>query len=382
MGKLRKGRSLFQLIDCEKFDAFVEKWGVDAGVRALSTSDLVSGLLNCLLLRLGSLREAEAVLGVSRTTLSDAMAARCSGFFQELCDEVLRTIRGRTEDRKVKRAVRELLAIDSSEIDVHGSMFGAPGWAKKRGEGKTAAGKLHLVWNVDKGWIEDFSITPGRSHDAPAAKRLALAGHKLYVFDRAYNECAFWAQILEAGSHFVTRLKAFAPYKILEARVLASAKGKDGVLYEGEYVPGGKVAPKHRETLNTASLRHVIYRDPASKRVFHFVSSDPKLAADQIAAVYKRRWAVELLFRWLKGHLDARRLPLKNANAIEVQLAVRVLLQLLLRLKQIIEKFAGTLWELLRQVRTDMYKRGLGGGAPAGIAGRGPPAAGLKKRAS
>ncbi|MBK7893081.1 MAG: transposase [Bdellovibrionales bacterium] len=41
------------------------------------------------------------------------------------------------------------------------------------------------------------------------------------------------------------------------------------------------------------------------------MTSDQKASAKMIANIYKRRWAVELLFRWMKGHLDLRRLPLK-----------------------------------------------------------------------
>lgn len=44
------------------------------------------------------------------------MTARCPGFLQELCDQVLLAIRARTKDRKVKRAVREIQVLDSSEI--------------------------------------------------------------------------------------------------------------------------------------------------------------------------------------------------------------------------------------------------------------------------
>ena len=75
-----------------------------------------------------------------------------------------------------------------------------------------------------------------------------------------------------------------------------------------------------------------------------------------IADIYKKRWAVELLFRWLKGHLDIRRLPTKTPNSIKIQLAVAVLVQLLLQLKKLLDKFNGTLWELLRSLRTSFAK--------------------------
>ena len=68
---------------------------------------------------------------------------------------------------------------------------------------------------------------------------------------------------------------------------------------------------------------------------------------------------MELLFRWLKGHLDIRRLPTKTKNAVRTMLAAAVLFQLLLQLKKISDKFQGTLWELLRQIRSAVILKSL-----------------------
>jgi hypothetical protein len=106
-------------------------------------------------------------------------------------------------------------------------------------------------------------------------------------------------------------------------------------------------------------LRHVIYRDKLTKKIFHFVTSDRKSTAKAIAGIYKRRWAVELLFRWLKGHLGIRYLPTKTPNSIQTLLATSVLFQLLLQLKKIIDGFQGTLWELLRDIRTTFIHKSL-----------------------
>ena len=83
------------------------------------------------------------------------------------------------------------------------------------------------------------------------------------------------------------------------------------------------------------------------------------MSGETIAGIYKKRWSVELLFRWLKGHLDIRRLPTKNPNAIQTQLAVAVLVQLLLQLKKVIDEFIGTSWDLLRTIRTGLCRQSL-----------------------
>jgi IS4 transposase len=104
-----------------------------------------------------------------------------------------------------------------------------------------------------------------------------------------------------------------------------------------------------------------VYRDPDTKKVFDFVTSDFKSDAQVIADTYKRRWAVELLFRWFKGHLNIRYFEVRNPNAVKIQLAVAVLVQLLVQLYRLVNKFRGTLWDCLRAIRTNLIIVGLEG---------------------
>jgi len=370
----RNNPSLFQLIDRKSFDELVIKHGMDKGVRSFFTWEFTCALLTCMTLRLGSYRDIEESLGIPRSTFGDALDLRFHGFFQDLCDLVLQDIRGRTQDRKVKRAIREILAIDSSEFQVHGSIFSLPGWKQKQTKGHKAGCKLHTIFNVDGGWIDDFKITGIRKHDSPVSLQLRLAPNKIYVFDRAYNDMSFWLKIVSVGSHFVTRLKDCETLRKLQIKIMRGKRDQHGVLHDGFHQPSAVLMSRHREDLEDTQLRHVVYRDPETKKIFHFVTSDFRLSAKTIAAIYKRRWAVELLFRWLKGHLDIRYLAVKTANAVKSQLSVAVLLQLLLQLKKITTEFTGTLWSLLRSIRSTLNHRIFASCAsPDGCRWKGPP---------
>jgi len=363
MGKHRSEISLFQLIDRKFFDELVKKHGMDKGVRSFTTWEFTCGLITCMIMRLSSYRELEETLDIPRSTFGDAMNNRFSGFFQDLCDHILLQIRGRTQDRKVKRAIREIMAIDSTEIRVHGSIFSLPGWQQKQSDDHKAACKLHVVYSVDGQWIDDFKITGGRKHDSPVSLQLRILPNRIYVFDKAYCDIDFWLKVISAKSDFVTRLKDCKSLRNLQIKVLAKIGDQDGVLYDGPYVPSSVQMHLHREELEVTQLRHIIYRDRETKKIFHFVTSDLKLSAQTIADVYKRRWAVELLFKWIKGHLDIRYLPVKSANAAKIQLAVVVLVQLLLQLKKITVAYKGTLWGLLRHIRTSQFRQILSGRA-------------------
>jgi hypothetical protein len=365
MSKHHKRSSLYQLIDRKKFDRLCAKWGMDKGVRSFSTWEMTQALLSCFVLRLSSYREVEGTLNIPDSTFGDALRDRCSGFFEDLCDQVLFEIKAKTESRKIKKAVRQILAVDSTECRVHGSLFNQPRWQQKSG-GKKAAVKLHVVWNVNAQWIEDFQITGCRKHDLTAAKAFALSDSKIYVFDRAYMDLKFWLDIIESKSHFVTRLKNTPRRAAVHKFALnEDHREKCGVLWEGGWTPSEAACYRQGIKPKQLKLRHIIYRDPLSRRVFDFITSDWIVTAQSIADIYKKRWAVELLFRWLKGHLDIRFLPARTKNAIRTQLAVAVLVQLLLQLKRLNDQFKGTLWDLLRKIRTtSLQKSIMGSGFP------------------
>lgn len=365
-----KGKTLLQLIDRKKFDELCENWEMDKGVRTLTTWEQTCTHIMAFILRLESLREIEAALFVPRCTFGDANSNRSAGFFEELCTMVLGQIQGIARGRKVKRAIRELLAMDASECKVHGSLFRIPLWQnkkQKKGKGKRIASlKFHAVWNVDEEWIEDFRITPGNTIDTIVAKQFKIKPYCMYVFDRAYNDLTFWWQVTEGGAHFVSRLKDCSKRKQHRDKVLRKAKGRDGVLWEGKWHP--TQGWRHPRVPKDISFRHIIYRDAETKKVFDFITSDLGVSAQQIADTYKRRWAVELLFRWLKGHLGVRYFAAKNTNAIKIQLAIAVLVQLLTQLYRIKNRYSGTLWECLREMRTSLVKRGLvGSDFPEGL---------------
>lgn len=373
MKKIGKEFSLFQLIDRKMFDALVKKWEMDKWVRELKTWEMTCALISCAMMRLSTYREASAALGIPRSTLGDAMTARCPGFFQELCDQILLAIRARTNDRKVKKAIREILALDSSEISVHGSLFKNPNWLRmslpKASSDHVAAAKLHVIWNVEGKWVEDYRVTGGRRHDSPAALLFQLQKNKIYVFDRAYCDLTFWMNITNAGSDFVTRVKEVFVKNLKEVKT-AVHTNHCGVLYDGVYRPGGKSLRRRkipRDQRAAIQYRLIVYRDPLTQKTFYFVTSDFRMSATKVASIYKNRWAVELCFRWFKGHLDLRKLALKTTNSIKIQLAIAVLTQLLLQLKKISNQYSGTLSQLLYKIRASLVYQALSTtGAPVG----------------
>jgi putative transposase len=361
MKKIGKGMCLFQLIPEKKFKNLCDEFNIDKKVRRFTAQTQVIVLIHCFLLKLESLREIEITLGVPRSTLSDANSARNCLFFEKLCKIVLWEIHGKIKSRKIKKALRNILAVDSTEIRVNGRLAKENKWKIKRSskiEGK-ASSKLHVIWDLERLCIDDFSITGGRDHDAPVAGNFKIKADFTYVFDRAYNDISLWFKIMSTGSHFVTRLKDCTLYRTRRFSMLNDYPDKVGVLSEREWKPSSSLFSKHKEIPKDFKCRHIMYKCPETKKIFDFITSDFTSSAEEIAEIYKKRWAVELLFRWLKGHLNIRSIDARNTNAAEIILSIAVLVQLLIRLYHVILKMKGTLWECLRTIRMEMAREGV-----------------------
>jgi IS4 transposase len=62
------------------------------------------------------------------------------------------------------------------------------------------------------------------------------------------------------------------------------------------------------------------------------VTNDLQRSAVEIANLYKGRWQIELLFRWIKQHLKIRKFLGTNDSAIRLQLFAAMIAYALLRI--------------------------------------------------
>ena len=129
------------------------------------------------------------------------------------------------------------------------------------------------------------------------------------------------------GCRFVTRPKANATYRVVERRALEQPVG-DGfrVLEDTEVV----LATQGRTKLPIPMRRLRVKRDDGG--TLTLLTNDLDRPATQIAALYKARWQIELLFRWIKQHLKLRKFLGRSQNAIRLQLLAAMIAYLLLRI--------------------------------------------------
>ena len=308
--------------------------GVGGGDQAWTCERHMKGMLFAQLAGLQSLREIVAALGGQsgalyhlnlrapcRSTLSDANAKRPAAVFRDLAQALVPVAAGR-----LRGEGEELIRlVDATPIPLKGDRFD---WAEA--SARTRGLKLHLSYDPRAGRMTWFDVTSAKVDDVVAGRAVPLEPGATYVFDKGYTDYRWWAGIIAAEAVFVTRLKSNARRR--EVRDCKPAG--DGILADrrvkiGHRQPRGG-APKN--PLYNTVLREVVVARPDNDKPLVLLTNDLKRPAGEIALLYKERWQIELLFKWLKQNLKIRRFLGRSENAVRIQIYVALIAFLLLRI--------------------------------------------------
>ena len=68
------------------------------------------------------------------------------------------------------------------------------------------------------------------------------------------------------------------------------------------------------------NLRRIQYKDPTTDKALIFLTNNLVLSPLTIAVLYKNRWQVELLFKWINQHLRIKKFLGNSENAVKTQI--------------------------------------------------------------
>ena len=312
------------------FDAAVARHGSDRRVRRLRTRDQFLALLYGQLSGASSLREIAYGLasqrerlyhaglrGISRSTLSDANAKRSFEVYADVFAEMARLAKPGLR-RKLGRAVRLL---DATKVSLSG-----PGADWARFSADRCAAKLHIVYEPHGGVPLRCAVTPDNVNDITPAKAMPIEPGATYVFDLAYYSYRWWAALDALGCRFVTRLKKNTALAAAAERPVPAGTGilRDRVGHLRQRIGGGRNNPFDKP------VREIAIRVDRNKTL-RLVTNDLDAPAEDIAALYKQRWQIELFFKWIKQNLKIKHFLGTSENAVKIQVYVALIAFLILR---------------------------------------------------
>jgi hypothetical protein len=325
------GRTLFsQVLDFipwTSFNRIVARYRGDVGVRTLRCTEHFRVMAWAQITYRESLRDIEACLGsqpsklmsmglrgpVPKSTLGDANELRDWRIWSDLAAVLIKRARKLyLKDDFGLDLDNTVYALDSTTIDLCLSLFP---WADFR---STKAGiKMHTLLDL-RGPIPSFiHVSDGKMGDALALDLIVFEAGAIYVMDRGYVDFCRLYVIHQASAFFVTRTKINMKYHRVYSR---SVNKKTGVISDQTIALDGFYSkqdyPQH--------LRRVSFCDLETGKRLVFLTNNFVLSADVIAALYKKRWAVELFFKWIKQNLRIKHFYGTSENAVKTQIWIAV----------------------------------------------------------
>lgn len=321
---------LTKLIPWSDFERLVAAHGTDYRVRRLTTKSQFLALLYGQLSGSQSLREIEAGMAShqsrlyhlgasapSRSTLADANAQRPWQVYAELFAEMV----ARAGAGLRRRMGETLCLIDATTLQLNSL---SDDWAQF--SHKLTAAKLHLVYDPLCQRPLKAQVTPHNVNDITPAKAFQIEPGATYVFDLAYYDHAWWAELHGHGCRFVTRLKTNS--QLCQTVERQGPLGKDILSDKRGFLR--KRIGYGRNNPFTDPVREITLRIQSGK-ILRLVTNDLESPAREIAELYKKRWQIELFFKWIKQNLKIKRFLGTSENAVRTQIFVALIAYLIIK---------------------------------------------------
>jgi hypothetical protein len=285
--------------------------------------------------------------GVSKANLARANEARDYQIYQLFSEHLIQEARriclgGDATTFSFSNAV---YAFDSTTIDLCLSVFC---WATFRST--KAAVKLHTQYDVRTLIPVFIDVTAASVHDVKAMDKISYEAGSFYVFDRGYLDFGRLYFIHQSGSFFVIRARNNLQF---QRRSSAGADKTTGVRCDQM----GLLTVFYSAKGYPEKIRRIKFYDAEQKRTFIFLTNNVDLKAQEIAAIYKHRWKVELFFKWIKQHLKIKAFWGRTENAVKTQVYIAVITYTLVAIIKEKLKSKYSTYEILQILGTSLLDK-------------------------
>ncbi|MBT8245706.1 MAG: IS4 family transposase [Winogradskyella sp.] len=161
------------------------------------------------------------------------------------------------------------------------------------------------------------------------------------MLDRAYVDFKRIYRLHKQKAFFVTRAKSNMKFSRKYSNIINKSKGI-------KYDQIGKLTSYYPRKSYPEKLRRIKYFDTQTKKIFIFLTNNMDLKADEIAYLYKKRWEVELFFKWMKQHLKIKSFWGTSLNAVKIQIYCAIIAYCLMAIVGNTLKVERSIYEILQ----------------------------------
>ena len=226
-------------------------------------------------------------------------------------------------------------AFDSTTIPLCLATFP---WAKFRR--KKGGVKAHVLFDIEAQVPAFYTVTTASKHDSTTMSIIPCEPNAYYIFDRAYDSFKELYKIHLTDSFYVVRAKTNLKYKVVRWK----RRMPQNILTDAEVKLTGTLSEKKYPE----RFRLIRFYDEEDDREFTFLTNAKHITAIDVANLYKKRWLVELFFKWLKQHLKIKKFWGTTENAVRIQISVAIITYCLVAIIQHDMQLSRSTYEVLQ----------------------------------
>jgi len=335
------------------FDEFRSAY-LDWGTKKLTTANLMRICVAIQLGNWGSYAEIEeqiralnegavelfGLTSISGSQLSRRVNDLPSTFAQRLFLAALAKLKEVSLNTKGFPALGILHIVDSSLLHIGADELGK--WAYFTKHSNCVKFHTRLVVTAPGEAYPDMVIpSTGNVDDREVALELVIDPDATHLMDRGYVDYSKMDYWVKENIKFAMRINGNNKATILETYQIPSDKN---IILDAKVLLGSSF------TRMEHPVRLVEFQDQQG-RSYRIVTNRWDLTAEEVAELYRCRWAIELFFKWVKQHLRIRKLQSTKPQGIWNQIFFAMTAYCLAWVIRAQEKTSKTVWQVLRLLR-------------------------------
>lgn len=270
---------------------------------------------------------------ISRSTLADANKRRPEAIFETIYRDLYARYRHElisdSRSSKCPKWMNRLQIIDSTTISLFSNLlFKGVGRHPKTGKKKGGI-KVHTIIHANEGVPSDIKFTSAATNDSFMLKPSHLSKGDILAMDRAYIDYEKFEKLTQRGVIYVTKMKKSLKYQITNDVMYQTPNGLMEVRVQ--YVTFTK---QTKDGFINHNARIITYADEKKHKLISLLTNDMDSDPNEIIAIYRQRWEIELLFKQIKQNFPLKYFYGESANAIKIQIWVTLIANLLLMVMQ------------------------------------------------
>lgn len=237
-------------------------------------------------------------------------------------------------------------ALDSSIIALSLELFPWAYYARSR----HAAVKLHLMLSLQGNLPAWAAVTEPDFPDMKVLDEVPFVAAAYYIMDRGYLDFVRLFRLHRAKAFFVVRNKQHVKFRVVCSRPVDKSTGL-------------RCDQTIRLTSNWSvksypeSLRRIVFYDSVNQVRLVLLTNQFALPALLITELYRKRWQVELFFKWIKQHLRLRGFFGRTENAVRSQVWSAICAYLMVAIVKKRLKIRKTLNEILQTISVSIFEQ-------------------------